>query len=65
MTDLEAFEYVGRDNRFRQWLTGEREAALKIMVRSTDMPVIHRAQGIVQMLDKMLELMERNKGQLS
>lgn len=59
---LDAFRRLSEDNRFREWLTAERDSALKYLVGATDMVVVHRAQGQIQLLDKILDCMEKAKG---
>lgn len=61
MNQLEAFRRLSDDSRFRDWVTAERDSAIKYLVAATDMAVVHRAQGQVQLLDKILECMEKAK----
>lgn len=61
MAQVESFRRVCQDTQFRAWVQAEREQALKYLVAGTDAVVIHRAQGQIQLLDKMLECMDKAK----
>jgi hypothetical protein len=61
MNDLEHFKHIAGDNLFRQWLEKERDHSLRYLVSATDTTVISRAQGIVQLIEKMIQLLDKAK----
>lgn len=61
MNQLESFRRLAEDSRFREWLTREREQTISYLADAVPVHVIHRAQGQLQLLDKMIELIEKAK----
>jgi hypothetical protein len=61
MNDLEYFARIAGDNAFRQWLEAERNESIKYLTAATDQIQIYRAQGKVQLLEKMLVHLEKAK----
>lgn len=61
MNEIDHFRQAGGDNLLKAWAVAERDKAVKFMIRAVDPVVIHRAQGQIQFLDKMLELMEASR----
>lgn len=59
--DLEVFRRLGEDNRLRAWIDRERTLALSYLIGATDSVAIHRAQGQVHLIDKMIELIDKAK----
>lgn len=61
-TSLESFRHIAGDNRFREWLLEEQVAANKYLTRATDPVTIHRAQGQLIFIEKILDSMDKAKG---
>jgi len=61
VTESEYFRRVADDNKLREWIGKEREVATKYLTSATDMVMIHRAQGQMGLLDRMLGLMDAAK----
>lgn len=61
MAQVDSFRRVCQDTQFRAWLETERDQALKYLVAGTEAVVIHRAQGQIQLLEKMLDCMDKAK----
>lgn len=61
MNDLEYFRHVASDNKLRSWLEAQKTEANKYLSQATEMPMIFRAQGKVQLVEKMLELLDKAK----
>ena len=61
MNDAESFRRVADDNKLREWIGKERETAIKYLSSAADPVMIHRAQGQMGLLDKMLALMDAVK----
>lgn len=62
--DLETFASILKPTQFRAWLDAERDRAVKELVAGTDMVLVHRAQGRVHLVDKMLALIDKVQGGL-
>lgn len=57
--DLRVFAAVQQPQLMRAWLNAQRDMAVKGLLAGRDLVVIHQAQGRVQILDKMLELLDK------
>lgn len=57
--ETELFDFLSRNSRFRDWLTGRLEAEHDILVKHSDIEQIRRAQGRAQVLLQMLELLDK------
>jgi hypothetical protein len=57
MTDLETFKRLPA-SILRPWLIHERDEAYKYLVEATDTVAIHRAQGKIQLVQRMLKLLD-------
>mgnify|MGYP006958834577 CR=1 FL=1 len=57
--ELTPFHTLSRPHLMKEWLTVQRELAVKGLTVDRDMAGIHQAQGRVQLLDKMLALLEK------
>jgi hypothetical protein len=60
MKDLEVFQRLPA-SVLRPWLTKERDDAYKYLAEAMDPVVIHRAQGKVQFIQRMQELLEKSQ----
>lgn len=61
LNEAEHFRRIAEDAKFREWIARERESAIKYLTSATDMAVIHRAQGQMHLLEKMLGLLDAAK----
>lgn len=57
MTDLESFKRLPA-SILRPWLSHERDEAYKYLAEGSDPVAIHRAQGKVQLIQRMLKLLD-------
>lgn len=60
--ELEVFASILKRPQFREYLETERAKGLKALVAATDMMVVHRAQGRVQLIEEMLALFDKSGG---
>ncbi len=60
-SELEAFASILKPTLFRAFLDAERDRAYKELAAATDMLVVHRAQGRLQLVEKMLALLDKAK----
>jgi hypothetical protein len=44
---------------FKPWLERERDSAYKYLAEATDSVMLHRAQGKVLLIERMLSLLDR------
>lgn len=58
MTDAEVFARIPK-SVFKPWLEQQREAQYKILSHNPDPKVLSRAQGAVQLIEKMLSLLDK------
>jgi hypothetical protein len=61
MSELESFRRIAGDNPFRAWLESQRDESVKYLVNAVDPVAVHRAQGQVQLVEKMLVLLDKAK----
>jgi hypothetical protein len=57
--ELIPFQTLSRPHVMREWLTTQRDAAIKTLTVDRDPPGLHQAQGKVQLLDRMLALLDK------
>lgn len=60
MNDLERFSRIP-ESALRPYLEKKREDAIRYLVAQTDMVQVHRQQGRVQLVEEMLELLDKSK----
>lgn len=58
MNDLEVFRHIPQ-SALRPWLEKERAAAYKYLAEAADPVGIHRAQGKVQFVEKMISIFDK------
>lgn len=61
MTDLESFRRIAGDNPFRAWLESQRAESIKYLTSAVEPVAVYRAQGQVQLVEKMLNLLDKAK----
>ena len=57
--ELELFTVLARTTRLRDWLEGKLEHELKVLVVNTDNDALRKAQGRAQLLQQMIELLDK------
>jgi hypothetical protein len=57
--ELELFEYLGRQHKLREWLNNKKDSEVSILIQSTDIEQLRKAQGRAGLLTQMLELMNQ------
>ena len=57
--ELTPFQSVQRPQLLRDWLTAQRDAAFKTLTVDRDPVGLHQAQGKVQLLDRMIALLDK------
>jgi hypothetical protein len=60
MKDLEVFQRLPA-SLLRPWLTKERDEAYKYLAEAPDPVAIHRAQGKVQFIQRMQDLLDKSQ----
>lgn len=60
MNDVDAFSRIP-ESVLRPYLVRKREEALKYLIAQSDMAMIHRQQGRVQLVEEMLDLLDKAK----
>lgn len=60
-TELEAFASILKPTQFKAFLDAERDRAIKELASATDMVNVHRAQGRMQLVERMLALLDKAK----
>lgn len=59
--ELMAFAVLGRPQAMRDWLEVQRATAFKTLATDRDPVGLHQAQGKVQLLDRMLALLDKSQ----
>lgn len=59
--DLVVFATLQRPQLMRDWMTAQRDLAFKTLTTDRDPVGLHQAQGKVQLLDKMIALLDKAK----
>lgn len=62
--EVDVFASILKPTQFRAFLDAERERAVKELIAVTDMVLVHRAQGRVQLVERMLALLDKAQGGL-
>lgn len=60
MNEKEVFARIPA-NVLKPWLEAERDKAYKYLTQAGDLPQIHRAQGRVQLIEVMLDLLDKSQ----
>ena len=56
--ELELFEHLSRNTKFRDWLDAKIDSELKVLVMSVDIDQLRKAQGRAGLLQSMLRLLD-------
>lgn len=59
--EAELFVFLSGQPRYREWLTAQLQKELEVLVLNNDVEQIRRAQGKAQLLQKMIELLDKSK----
>jgi hypothetical protein len=57
--ELELFAFLARQSKLRDWLNNKLDTELKVLVQNSDVEQIRRAQGKAQLLQHILELLDK------
>jgi len=57
--ELELFAFLARQPKMKDWLTFKLEIELRVLVQNGDVEQLRRAQGKAQLLQHMLELLDK------
>lgn len=61
VNDVESFRRIAGDNPLRAWLEAQRGESIKYLTSAVDPIAVYRAQGQVQLVEKMLILLDKAK----
>jgi len=61
MSELTSFARIAGDRPFKEWLENQKRLALKTMASAADPYTVGRAQGRYQLLEDILERLEKAK----
>ena len=56
--ELNLFDYLSRQHKFREWLQQKLDAEIKVLKQTVDIDQLRRAQGRAGLLDEMLTLLD-------
>ena len=57
--ELELFAFLARQSKLREWVNVKLDTELKVLVQNPDVDQLRKAQGRAQLLQHMLELMDK------
>lgn len=57
--ELELFAFLARQPKLREWLNAKLETELRVLVQNTDVEQLRKAQGKAQLLQHMVELLDK------
>lgn len=58
---LDLFARLHNTPGFRQWIAAEHDEAYKYLLNAAELPIVHRAQGRLQLLDEIIKHMDKAK----
>ena len=56
--ELDLFDYLSRQRKFREWLQQKLDADVKVLKQTVDIDQLRKAQGRVGLLDDMMTLLD-------
>lgn len=59
--ELELFSQLARNDRLVQWLKAKLDGEIKVLVSNPDVEQIRKAQGKAQLLQYMLDLLDKSR----
>ena len=62
--ELELFAFLSRQSKLREWLTAKLDMELRVLVSNNDVDQIRRAQGRAQLLQQVIELLDKSPAAL-
>ena len=62
--EIELFDYLSRQPKFRDWLNNEIITDTSVLMQATDIDQLRKAQGRCGLLTKMLTLLDRSPAAL-
>lgn len=57
--EVELFAYLSRQTKLREWLQAHLDTEIQVLVLNGDIEVVRKAQGKAQLLQKMLDLLDK------
>lgn len=57
--ELELFEFLSRQHKLREWINDKLAEDTKVLIQSTDLDQLRKAQGRAQCWQSMLVLMDK------
>lgn len=57
--EVELFDFLSRQPKFREWVNSKLAAETTVLVASTEIDHLRKAQGKAQLLNQMIELLDR------
>lgn len=60
--ELELFDYLSRNAQFRVWLEGKLSGVVDILMQSSDVEQLRKAQGQSALLQQMTKLLDAAPG---
>lgn len=62
--EIELFSFLSRQPKLREWLTAKLEVELRVLVSNNDVDQLRKAQGKAQLLQHMVELLDKSPAAL-
>lgn len=59
MSELDLFEQLSRQPRFKQWIQGQLDKEYTVLCQMNDVEQLRRAQGRAQLLKSMIDLLDK------
>lgn len=57
--ELELFDFLARQPKLREWINAKLDMELRVLVQNSDVEQLRKAQGKAQLLQQMIELMDK------
>lgn len=57
--ELELFAFLARQPKLREWINAKLDIELRVLVQNGDVEQLRRAQGKAQLLQHILELLDK------
>ncbi|OYW94374.1 MAG: hypothetical protein B7Z13_04795 [Caulobacterales bacterium 32-67-6] len=57
--ELELFSFLARQPKLREWVNAKLDIELRVLVQNGDVEQLRRAQGKAQLLQHILELLDK------
>ena len=57
--ELELFAFLARQPKLREWINAKLDMELRVLVQNSDVEQLRKAQGKAQLLQQMLDLLDK------